>query len=400
MALRTALFIPLVLIAGENALYDRDSTLQRADPRLLDLTCELNSCYPTIGNLLIGREDRLSASSTCGSQERERYCIVNLEDRKKCFWCDSSNNTLNNLLINHRIQNIIYKYIPGTFIKSWWQSENGKENVTIQLDMETEFHLTDLIIQFKTFRPAAMLVERSFDFGKTWQVYQYFAHNCDEAFPFVPKHTRRTLTEVVCESLYSDVAPSTEGEVIFRVLPPNINLTNPYSEEVQNLLRMTNLRINFTNLHTLGDDLLDNRAEVYEKYYYAIYEMTVLGSCSCNGHATRCLPMPGVESKRNMVHGRCECTHNTRGLNCEYCEDFYNDHPWQPSVPCKRCTCNNHATTCHFDAAVYNKTGKISGGVCDNCQHNTMGVNCELCKPKFYRDPNLDIDSPDICKPI
>lgn len=405
MALSAALFILPVLIAGGHAVYNRDRALQRANPRLLDRACELSSCYPATGNLLIGREARLSASSTCGSHGRDRYCIVShLEDRKKCFWCDSSNNTLNNPLLNHRIQNIIYKYMPGSSRKSWWQSENGKENVTIQLDMEAEFHLTHLIIQFKTFRPKAMLVERSFDFGKTWRVYQYFAHNCDEAFPFVPKHNQRTLTEVVCESRYSGVAPSSEGEVIFRVLPPNINVTNPYSEKVQNLLRMTNLRINFTKLHTLGDDLLDNRAEIHEKYYYAIYEMTVRGSCSCYGHASECLPMPGVNATINMVHGRCLCKHNTRGLNCEYCEDLYNDLPWQPAVgktsnACKMCTCNNHATTCHFDAAVYNKTGKISGGVCDNCQHNTMGVNCERCKPTFYRDPGLDIQSADICKP-
>lgn len=401
MALRVLLIVSALFGCG-SAVYSRERDRQRSDPRLTDRACELSSCYPATGNLLIGREARLFASSTCGLHKRQRYCIVSHLEPKQCFWCDSTNATLHNPYLNHRIQNIIYKYYPGTRVKSWWQSENGKENVTIQLNMEAEFHLTHLIIQFRTFRPAAMLVERSFDFGKTWRTYRYFAHNC-ENFP-VPHHTQRSLTEVVCESRYSGVSPSTEGEVIFRVLPPNINVTNPYSEEVQNLLRMTNLRINFTKLHTLGDDKLDNRKEIQEKYYYAIYEMTVRGSCSCYGHASRCLPMPGVESKTNMVHGRCECNHNTRGLNCEYCEDFYNDLPWQPAVgktsnACKRCTCNNHATTCHFDPAVYNKTGKISGGVCDNCQHNTIGVNCERCRPKFYKDPSLDIQSPDICKP-
>nr|AJO16035.1 laminin beta-wing chain [Bombyx mori]AJO16036.1 laminin beta-wing chain [Bombyx mori] len=397
-----ALLIVLALFGYSSAVYSRERDRLRADPWLIDRACELSSCYPATGNLLIGREARLFASSTCGLHNRQRYCIVSHLEPKQCFWCDSTNATLHNPYLNHRIQNIIYKYYPGTRVKSWWQSENGKENVTIQLNMEAEFHLTHLIIQFRTFRPAAMLVERSFDFGKTWRTYRYFAHNC-ENLP-VPHHTQRSLTEVVCESRYSGVSPSTEGEVIFRVLPPNINVTNPYSEEIQNLLRMTNLRINFTKLHTLGDDKLDNRKDIQEKYYYAIYEMTVRGSCSCYGHASRCLPMPGVESKTNMVHGRCECNHNTRGLNCEYCEDFYNDLPWQPAVgktsnACKRCTCNNHATTCHFDPAVYNKTGKISGGVCDNCQHNTIGVNCERCRPKFYKDPSLDIQSPDICKP-
>lgn len=293
--------------------------------------CHKRSCYPATGNLLIGREDRLTASSTCGLQQKNRFCIVSHLEEKKCFWCDTRRETENNPQLNHRIGQITYKQSPGTREHSWWQSENGRENVTVQLNLEAEFHFTHLIIVFATFRPAAMLIERSYDFGQTWHVYKYFAHNCEQSFPGVPL-VSHNITDVVCDHRYSGVEPSKNGEVIFRVLPPNSNIENPYAAHVQKMLKMTNLRINFTKLHNLGDTLLDDRLEIQEKYYYAISNMVVRGSCSCYGHASKCLPLEGVHNNRvDMVHGRCECTHNTKGFNCEECENFYNDLPWKPA---------------------------------------------------------------------
>lgn len=63
-----------------------------------------------------------------------------------------------------------------------------------------------------------------------------------------------------------------------------------------------------TKLHNLGDTVLDpTRAEIREKYYYAVYDLVIRGSCSCYGHAEQCLPLSNQTNIPGMVS---ECLFN------------------------------------------------------------------------------------------
>uniref|UniRef100_A0A8C3DK14 Laminin subunit beta 4 n=1 Tax=Corvus moneduloides TaxID=1196302 RepID=A0A8C3DK14_CORMO len=359
---------------------------------------------------LRGRSKQLTASSTCGMNSPQKYCIIGyLEAEEKCFLCDSrypyNPYSQHN---SHMVENVITTFEPERKRK-WWQSENGIDHVSIRLDLETLFQFSHLILTFKTFRPAAMLVERSTDFGQTWKVFRYFAHDCAASFPNISSGPAKSVGDVVCDSRYSDIEPSTEGEVVLKALDPSFEIENPYVPHIQELITLTNLRINFTKLHTLGDALLGRRhSDPLEKYYYAIYEMVVRGSCFCNGHASQCDSVQNVRGdvfhQSGMVHGRCICHHNTEGLSCERCKDFYNDVPWRPAEgtqdnACKRCNCNSHSSRCHFDMAVYQASGGVSGGVCEDCQDNTTGQHCDKCKRFFYQDPLKVISDPQACLP-
>ncbi|XP_052646644.1 laminin subunit beta-4 [Harpia harpyja] len=394
MRLELAILLHLMLIRLQHAQDD----------------CNAGSCHPAVGDLLLGRSKQLTASSTCGMNSPQKYCIIGyLEAEQKCFLCDSrypyNPYTQHN---SHMVENVITTFEPDRK-KKWWQSENGIDHVSIRLDLETLFQFSHLILTFKTFRPAAMLVERSTDFGQTWKAFRYFAQDCAASFPNISSGPAKSVGDIICDSRYSDIEPSTEGEVVLKALDPSFEIENPYVPYIQELITLTNLRINFTKLHTLGDALLGRRhSDPLEKYYYAVYEMVVRGSCFCNGHASQCDPVQNLRGdvfhQSGMVHGRCICHHNTEGLSCERCKDFYNDAPWRPAEgtqdnACKRCNCNGHSGRCHFDMAVYQASGGVSGGVCEDCRDNTMGQRCDQCKRFFYRDPLKDISDSQACLP-
>ena len=70
---------------------------------------------------------------------------------------------------------------------------------------------------WESVKPREMFLERSSDFGQSWQVYRYYSTSCLSTFnlsdTFVAESSVFTDTEPICTSVQSDLFPFTGGEV-------------------------------------------------------------------------------------------------------------------------------------------------------------------------------------------
>ncbi|KAJ3611955.1 hypothetical protein NHX12_020234 [Muraenolepis orangiensis] len=363
--------------------------------------CENRACNPRMGNLVLGR--RVLTQTACGLNATERYCSYSsaafsgpassgpassgpassghaqspAPPPSKCsggLRCAKCNAALPHLAhLAAAMADSSFRH-PDT----WWQSAEGAESETVQLDLEAEFYVTHLILVFRSPRPAAMTLERSRDFGRTWRPLMRYAPDC---------------------AAYSGAYPCTRGEVIYRALPPWKSL-DPFGVEARDQLTVTNIRVRLLKPKATAPapgGAAEDKGPPPGRHF-AIYDLIVKGSCLCNGHAQHCQPAPGYRPARDrsthVVHGRCVCRHNTAGDHCERCAPLYNDRPWQPADECQ---CHGHAHSCHFDWAAWRESGQRSGGVCD-CLHDTEGRWCQSCREGFYRDPLRPHGAPDSCK--
>ncbi|XP_023375269.1 laminin subunit beta-3 [Otolemur garnettii] len=358
--------------------------------------CSRGACYPPAGDLLIGRTQFLRASSTCGLTKPETYCTHHGEWQMKCCRCDSR---LPHNYNSHRVENVVSSSGP----MRWWQSQNDVNPVSLQLDLDRRFQLRDIMMEFKGPMPAGMLIERSSDFGKTWQVYQYLAADCTSTFPRVRQGQPQTWQDARCQSLpQRPNGHLNGGKVQLNLMNLASGIPATQSQKIQELGEITNLRVNFTRLAPMPQ-----RGYHPPSAYYAVSQLRLQGSCFCHGHADRCAPKPGASagpSTAVQVHDVCVCQHNTAGPNCERCAPFYNNRPWRPAEAqdphvCQRCECNGHSETCHFDPAVFAASQGTHGGVCDNCRDHTEGRNCERCQLHYFRNRRPGAPIEETCIP-
>jgi hypothetical protein len=68
------------------------------------------------------------------------------------------------------------------------------------------------------------------------------------------------------------------------------------------------------------------------------------------------------------------------------------------------CNCFGHTEECTYNPEVDREHRSLDihghyegGGVCQNCRDNTEGINCDRCKPGYYRPFGKNFNETDVC---
>ncbi|NXU70580.1 USH2A protein, partial [Oreotrochilus melanogaster] len=349
-----------------------------------------------------GKFPHLHTQSDCrcpGSHPRvhpliQRYCIPN-----------GAGDTTNDRVLRldaeaHPLYYINDDDIGTTWISSVFTNTAGLDRgVSITIDLQNgQYQVFYIILQFYSPHPEAVRIERKKRNDLNWEDWQYFAKNCS-IFGMDNNGSLENPDSVNCLQLPS-FTPYSRGNLTFSVLTPEPNLRPGYNDfyntpSLQEFVKATQVRIHLRGQYYTNEPWVNFRHR-----YYGVNEVTVSGRCNCHGHADKC--------DVTMEPYRCLCVKEsyTEGNNCDHCLPLYNDKPFRPgdqahAYNCKPCQCYSHAVSCHYDLAMDpfpQEHYRGSGGVCDNCQHNTAGRNCELCKDFHYRQAGADLSAIDVCK--
>ncbi|KAG8443758.1 hypothetical protein GDO86_009077 [Hymenochirus boettgeri] len=284
-------------------------------------------------------------------------------------------------------------YINDNDLETFWISsllpslanDNG---ITVTLDFDGQYQVFYVILQFYSAMPQALKIQRKKSRSSEWEDWQYFAKDCI-FFGMENNGVLKYPDSINCQQL-PKYTPFSRGNVTFSIFTPEPKPRPGYkdfynTQNLQEFVKAFQMRFQMIGLYYWEDSNAYTPNSWHN--YYGISEITISGRCHCNGHAEVC--------DRSVTPYRCLCNMNshTDGNNCDRCLPLFNDKAFRQGDQvsannCRRCQCNNHSFTCHYDATqdLYpNDHYRGGGGVCDNCLHNTTAEGnlsaIDVCKP-------------------
>ncbi|CAG0880267.1 unnamed protein product, partial [Cyprideis torosa] len=311
-----------------------------------ETTREPQHCQPPFKNVAYGVP--IEATNTCGERYPVKIC---LDDG--CSWCDARDPNS-----RHPAEHMTdADELSETGKPTFWASETMWQGVGIQVIQGKPgfFHFTEVInqvnltldfdtgttpaitdttdgtesgtdgavtttetaettVEGKSFevayvrlkfhkpRPASFAIYKKEYEDSTWVPWQYYSAICRDQYGVIDQNIHNfdwdmrqiadyaSDTAVYCTSDYSDIIPTSGGNVPFTTLEGR-----PSRE------------------HFEETPALQSREQ-------ALF-------CKCNGHADECEMLPDPDTGEWKLS--CLCEHNTMGRDCEQCKPFHRNQPWR-----------------------------------------------------------------------
>uniref|UniRef100_A0A8C7MMZ1 Laminin, gamma 3 n=1 Tax=Oncorhynchus kisutch TaxID=8019 RepID=A0A8C7MMZ1_ONCKI len=285
---------------------------------------------------------------------------------------------------------------------TWWQSQSmfygvqHPNSVNLTLHLSKAFEITYVSLKFYTSRPESFAIYKRTSEDGPWIPYQYYSASCTKTYG---KNDKGYIRPGDDERM---AVCNDEFSDISPLTGGNVAFStlegrpSAYNFDQSAVLQEW---VTATDL-LIFLDRLNTFGDEFFKYAKVLRSYFYAISDFSVGARCKCNGHGSecvLDEQGALV---CDCQHHTVGVDCQRCHPFYQDRPWARATGDSANHCMKCNCSGHADVCVFDVEqyrSTASGGRCVDCRDQTDGPHCERCRENHYRRSSQDPCSPCDC---
>ncbi|XP_070614585.1 laminin subunit gamma-3 isoform X2 [Erythrolamprus reginae] len=323
-------------------------------------------------------------SNTCG-RPAETYCLQ-MGTRESSALCHRCD--AEDSLAHHNASSLTDFHSQEE--PTWWQSQSmafgvqHPTSVNITLHLGKAYEITYVRLKFHTSRPESFAIYKRSRAEGPWIPYQFYSASCKKTYGKAERQFLRS-------GEYEQVAFCTdEFSDISPLSGGNVAFStlegrpSAYSFDQSPILQEW---VTCTDLLISLDRLNTFGDDIFKDPKVLQSYYYAISDFSVGGRC-KCNGHATECIPNEEDQLVCLCQHNTTGVDCDMCQPFYQDRPWARGTAESANECLPCNCSSRSEECYYDwelYRRTGHGGHCVNCRGNTAGPHCEYCRANFYR---------------